>query len=82
MIQPEDKTTIIKYLGKQYSRNILPELNRLKLVNQNGKPFSTRSVNGIINAETENLPVEKAIFRLVKKVKKNRENLTNFKQSI
>lgn len=82
MIQPEDKTTIIKYLGKQYSRCILPELSRLRVFNQNGNPFSTRSINGIINAETENLEVEKAIFNLVKKVKKNREKLTNFKQSI
>ncbi len=82
MIQPEDKNTIIKYLGKQYSRSILPELSRLGVFNKNGNPFSTRSINGIINAETENLEVEKAIFNLVKKVKKNREKLTSFKQSI
>ena len=82
MILPEDKTTIIKYLGKQYSRNILPELARLGLKNINGNPYSTRSINGIINAETENLPVEKVIFKLLNKVKKNRENLTKFKQSI
>lgn len=82
MIQPEEKETIVKYLGYQYSRSILPELNRLKIVNKNGNPFNTRMLNYIVNGETENLKVEKAIFNLVKKIIKNRDNLTKYKQSI
>lgn len=82
MITTEDKNTIVKYLGKQYSRKILPELSRLELFNQKGKPFSTRSINGIVNGETENLGIENIIFKLVHKVKKSRENLTKYKQSV
>lgn len=82
MISVEDKQIIIENLGVQYSKKILPEVNKKKLRNRYNKPYSNRSINDIVNGDTENLPIEKIIFQLVKKTKIEKQELIEFKKSI
>ncbi len=82
MITEQDKTTIIENLGKKYSKKILPEINKKGLVNRYNKPFSNRSINDIVNGDTENLLIEKLIFQLIKKNKQEIQKLQEFKNSI
>lgn len=82
MITSEDKQTIIENLGNHYSRIIVPELKKRKVLNRYGKNFSNRSINDIVNGVQENLKVEKVIFQLIKKRKQEQEQLNQLKQSL
>jgi hypothetical protein len=80
MIQEVEKQTIIKYLGKHPSRLIIPFLNGKKVYNSKGKSFSPKSIQNIINGETENTIVEMEIFKLVATKKSEAQKLENFKR--
>ena len=80
MIQETEKQTIIKYLGKHPSRKIIPYLNSKKCFNSKSKPFSPKSIQNIINGETENTVVETHIFKLVATSKKEIQELEKLKK--
>lgn len=80
MIQAVEKQTIIKYLGKHPSRLIIPHLNRKKIFNSKGKSFSPKSIQNIINGETDNTIVEMEIFKIVATKKEEAQKLENFKK--
>jgi hypothetical protein len=80
MIQEVEKQTIVKYLGKHPSRLIIPLLNSKKIHNSKGKSFSPKSIQNIINGETENTIVEMEIFKLVATKKAEAQKLENFKK--
>ena len=82
MIFPNEKEAIIKVLGKQPSRKIQPYLKLKKCLNARGVPYSPRSIQDVINGETDNFDVEKHIFELVAIEKKNIEKLNELKQQI
>lgn len=80
MILENEKQTIIKHLGKHPSRLIIPHLNNKKIFNSKGQSFSPKSIQNIINAETENTIVEMEIFKLVATKKAEAQKLENFKK--
>lgn len=82
MIFPNEKETILKYLGKHFSRKIIPYLNVKDCFNTKGKPYSPKSIQNIVNGETDNPAVEILIFRLVATEKAKAEKLTNLKKTI
>lgn len=82
MIFPNEKETIVKYLGKHFSRKIIPYLNSNKCFNSKGKSYSPKSIQNIVNGETDNPIVEVLIFRLVATEKAAAEKLINLKKSI
>lgn len=82
MIQAHDKENVVKYFGKQYSRKLIPKLLQLGVFTATGKPFSSRTLNWVINGNTENLEVEKAIFLLINELKKERKEVTNLRKRI
>lgn len=82
MVFPNEKETIIKYLGKHFSRKIIPYLNSKKCLNQKGSPYSPKSIQNIVNGETDNPIVEEKIFELVATEKKKAEKLINLKKTV
>jgi hypothetical protein len=80
MIHEVEKQTIIKYLGKHPSRLIIPYLNSNSIFNAKGKSFSPKSIQNIINGETNNTQVELVIFKLVAAKKSEFQKLENFKK--
>ena len=73
MINETQKETIIAVLGKQYSPRIIDYLNKKKIVNSNGDPFSCASIQKIVSGSQKNEAVELAIVSLVAIVKKRNE---------
>lgn len=82
MITETEKQIIIENLGNHYSRVIVPELKRKNILNRYGKNYSNRSINDIVNGQQENLAIEKIIFQLIKKRKKELERINQLKQSV
>lgn len=82
MITAENKETIIKYLGRNYSQKILPELQNNKIVSPSGANYNNRTLQWLVNGGAENIEAEKIIFDIIKKIKKNRDNLTKYKKSV
>lgn len=82
MITPEEKELIIKYLGKHFSRKIIPVLNYKSILNEKQKSYSPKSIQNIINGITENTKVETAIFQLVADCKEKQEKLQNLKKQV
>lgn len=74
MILPSEKKTIIKVLGKHYSRKIKPYLES-KQIN-----VSTKVIQNVVNGITENLTIEMLIVRLVEKEKIKVQKLKNMKK--
>ena len=69
MINATQNKAIKKVLGKQYSRAIIRHLNSKKIYNSKNEPFKPDSIQKIVSG-AENLTVEREIFKLVSKVKK------------
>lgn len=73
MINGIQRKIIKKVLGKQYSRAIIRHLNSKKIYNAKNESFKPDSIQKIVSG-TENLIVEREIFKLVSKVKKELAN--------
>lgn len=69
MINATQSKAIKKVLGKQYSRAIIRHLNKKQIYNAKNESFKPDSIQKIVSG-TENLTVEREIFKLVAKVKK------------
>lgn len=82
MITAENKQIVINILGRNYSQKILPELKKNNIVSPSGADYNNRTLQWLVNGGTENIEAEKVIFDLIKKIKKNRDNLTKYKQSV
>ena len=65
MIKPSDKKIIIATIGNHYSGEIIEHLNKKKIYNTKGKPFSPDSIRAIVNGIDPNERVEKAIITYV-----------------
>ena len=75
MITPQEKKTIIKVLGKQYSRKIKPFLAT------NGENHTVKVIQNVVNGITENTTIEMLIIKLVAKEKISIQKLKNMKKS-
>ena len=83
MITPLYTKAIKKELGKQYSPVIIAHLSKKKIFNAKGLPFKPKSIQEIVNGGLENLVVQKEIFKLLDKVKKQKQiDLQNQKEII
>ncbi|VXB56745.1 conserved hypothetical protein [Flavobacterium sp. 9AF] len=82
MIQDFEKEIIIKYLGKQPSRKIIPILNKKKIFNIKGKPYSPKSIQNIINGKNENRKVETQIIKIVEAEKRVKGAIESFKKDV
>lgn len=61
MIKPRQKQKIIKAYGKHYSTPIIALLNRAKMKNRNGLPYSKESIRKIvcgIDAKKEHIEIK------------------------
>ena len=67
MIKPRQKQKIIKAYGKHYSTPIIALLNRAKIKNRNGLPYSQESIRKIVCAIHSNEIIEKKIIADVEK---------------
>lgn len=75
MITPQEKKTIIKVLGKQYSRKIKPFLET------NGENHTVKVIQNVVNGITENTAIEMLIIKLVAKERITIQKLKNMKKS-
>ncbi len=82
MIKPFEKEIIIKYLGKQPSKKIIPVLNKKKIYNSRGKSFSPKSIQDIINGKTENRSVETQIIKIIETEKQIEIKMEGFKNQV
>lgn len=82
MIKPSEKEIIVKYLGKQPSRSIIPVLNKKRIFNARGKSFSPKSIQDIINGKTENFKVETQIVKIVEAAQKTENDIESLKQEV
>lgn len=62
MIKTRQKQRIIKAFGKQYSPPIIAILNRAKIKNRNGLPYSPGSIRKIVCGHSPNEIIEKKIL--------------------
>jgi hypothetical protein len=67
MITQKEKARIITVLGKQYSKPILAQLQKLQITNADGGMYSNESIRQFVCGNRENLTIELEILRLVKK---------------
>lgn len=67
MIKPIEKQRIIKVLGKHYTKPILNELARKKILNGKNEPFLAENIRKIVAGTWENASIEIAVLQLVKK---------------
>ncbi|RUT67942.1 hypothetical protein D0817_23705 [Flavobacterium cupreum] len=82
MINENQKDTIIAVLGKQYSPKIIEYLNKKKICNSNGNPFSSASIQKIVSGIQKNDIVELQIVNLVTAVKKRNEKTAKKLQTL
>lgn len=82
MINENQKDTIIAVLGKQYSPKIIEHLNKKKIFNSNGDPFSSASIQKIVSGVHKNDIVELEIVNLVTAVKKRNEKTAKKLQTL
>lgn len=70
MIDEAQKEKIKKTLGKHYTLQVVFYLEKRKIFNSDGNPFSSASIQKIVSGKQENPAVEMAIARLVSRVKR------------
>lgn len=82
MIKATLKNKIKKVLGAHYSSKIIAHLNSVEVFNSKGEPYTSKSIQAIVNAtnERENLTVESHILDLLAKTQRNNRT-KNLKQS-
>ncbi|MBS7230189.1 hypothetical protein KHA90_04055 [Flavobacterium psychroterrae] len=77
MINCKQKEIIVGVLGKQYSPKIIEHLNKKKIFNSNGVPYSNPSIQKIVSGTQKNNIVELEIGKLLVKVKKKEQTKNN-----
>ncbi|CAM4118107.1 MULTISPECIES: hypothetical protein [Flavobacterium] len=82
MIKSSEKEIIVRYLGKQPSKTIIPILNKKRILNARGKQFSPKSIQDIINGKTENIRVETQIVKIVEAAKRKENNIEALKTQV
>lgn len=82
MIKPLEKEIIVKYLGKQPSKKIIPILNKKRILNARGRSFSPKSIQDIINGKTENLRVETQIIKIVEAARRKEKRMETLKNHV
>ena len=75
MINNQERTSIIKTLGKQYSATISLHLKKRKIKNAIGEDYTRQSIRTFVNGMRENEQVEIAIMQLVNKTVKAKKAL-------
>jgi len=72
MINKRQKQRIVKAFGAKYSTPIIAVLNKARIKNQVGKPFSQESIRQFVGGKRENERVEnKILAEAEKKLAKN-----------
>ncbi|MFY0481643.1 hypothetical protein ACI6PS_03485 [Flavobacterium sp. PLA-1-15] len=67
MINKRQKQKIIKAFGNNYSQPIILLLNRAKITNRDGNPYSSESIRHIVGGNRNNERVEKKILSAAEK---------------
>ena len=75
MINNQERTSIIKTLGKQYSATISLNKKKKKIKNAIGEDYTRQSIRTFVNGMRENEQVELAIMQLVNKTVKAKKAL-------
>lgn len=82
MITTENKAKITAFFGRNYSKKILPVLQKNNVVRVSGEPYTPRTLQWLINGGAENLEAEKVIFDLMVQIKKERKKISQIKKNI
>ncbi|MDM1441885.1 hypothetical protein HX056_00845 [Myroides odoratimimus] len=77
----EDLTTRIKcVLGHRYTSQILDSLDKKRIFNTQGKPFSRSYISQVVNGIRENLHIEEVILDMCATKTKNYKKIVNKKK--
>lgn len=67
MIKKSQKNKIVKAFGRNYSNPVIEILNKSKIFNKKGEPFSQDSIRRFVNGDRENERLEKRIMKAAEK---------------
>ncbi len=82
MISKSERIKLKEILKEPFILEVIGILNKKKIYNKNGKPFSKAYISHVFNGKNANKEIEYAIFEVAEKRKEQQEKLISYKKSV